>query len=710
VTRNPAQLRDEAYNKASELLKTLELPAGYALAATGSFARREMTPRSDIDLILLYPDGELLDEEKASQLWYPVWDAKYHLDYSMRTPSECAQIAAEDTSAGFAQLDLSYVAGDKMLVDEARAKILAAWRLQLQRHFEDFLAATISRWRRSGTLAAMTNPDIKNGRGGLRDIQLLRALALGNLCDAPDLSGPRRLLLDVRTLLHVHARRHRDTLDPEFAADIAANLGFADRYELSAALVSAAATVDKAVERGLSAARDLVGRRSHNTVRKPLDLDVVESRGYVTLARNADLADPALVLRVAAAAARTGKKIDPGVWGSLGSLPPLPEHWISSCTDAFFALLSFPTQTHRVIAQLDEHGLWEKIVPEWPHIRGMMPRERTHLHTIDFHSVLTVERCAEVRTHVARPDLLLLAALYHDIGKGYGRPHEQVGAEMVTKMAAKMRLNLADRSRVQTLVAEHTTLAKIVTRMDPASDEARDALLDAVHFDHLTVNLLKVLAKADAESTGPGVWNQRMERGIEVLTRRALRELQTFVPVRPRVHTEGEIGLRANAAEKELTIFWHGSYQREVIRVLALIAALGWSIVKVRMARVSADSEQGLDAGYAAEFDVRTAQESFAAAADEDRFVQAYKSGVYTVLPPIEGGAPATAMWNAGGVFEVRTPDRPYVFGHVLAKLPDCEWITVDNPGATMVLQAQPIGDVSRASVVRNVTQVLATG
>lgn len=709
MTRNPAQLRDEAYNKASKLLQTLEPPKGCALVATGSFARQEMTPRSDLDLILLYPEGTVPDEDAVSSLWYPIWDAKYHLDFSTRTPDQCAKIAATDTSAGFAQLDLAYVAGEKSLFDEARTKIIAAWRLQLQRHFEDFLASTISRWRRSGTVASMTNPDIKNGRGGLRDIQLLRALALGNLCDVPDLSQPRRLLLDVRTLLHVHARRHRDTLDPEFAADIAADLDFEDRYQLSAALVAAAARVDKAVESALSTARDLVGRRSHNTVRKPLDLDVVEAQGYVTLARNADRTDPALLLRVAAAAARTGKNIDPGAWDSLISLPELPEFWPASCTDAFFALLSFPTRTHRVIDQLDAHGLWEKIVPEWAHIRGMMPRERTHLHTIDYHSLLTVERCAEMRTHVARPDLLLLAALYHDIGKGYGRPHEQVGAEMVAKMAAKMRLNLADRSRVQTLVAEHTTLAKIVTRMDPASDDARDALLNAVHFDHLTVTLLKVLAKADAESTGPGVWNQRLERGVDILSRRALRELQSFVPVRPRVHSEAEIGLRANAAEKELTIYWRGSYQREVIRVLALIAALGWSIVKVRMARVDADPDEGFEAGYAAEFDVRTAQESFAAAADEERFIQAYKSGVYTVLPPIEG-APTTAMWDAGGVFEVRTPDRPHVFGHVLAKLPDCEWITVNTPGATMVLQAVPIGDAPRGTVVRNVTRALASG
>lgn len=104
---------------------------------------------------------------------------------------------------------------------------------------------------------------------------------------------------------------------------------------------------------------------------------------------------------------------------------------------------------------MDKFGLWERYVPEWNRIRGVLPRERNHSHTIDFHSVETVERCAQVRTTVGRPDLLLLGALFHDIGKGYGRPHEQVGAEMVTRMAQKLGLNLPDRMRVQTRRRAH---------------------------------------------------------------------------------------------------------------------------------------------------------------------------------------------------------------------------------------------------------------
>ena len=156
--------------------------------------------------------------------------------------------------------------------------------------------------------------------------------------------------------------------------------------------------------------------------------------------------------------------------------------------------LSSPVHTPRLIEAMDVHGLWERLVPEWVNIRGLLPRERSHAHTVDYHSILTVARCAEARTSVPRLDLLLLVALYHDIGKGQDRPHSLVGAEMVARAAARLRLDLADRSRVQTVVAEHTTLARIVSHMDPQSDAARDALLEAVRYDYLTLALLVVLA------------------------------------------------------------------------------------------------------------------------------------------------------------------------------------------------------------------------
>ena len=695
---DPQEIRAEAYSSARTLIDSLEIPANAALAATGSLARREMTSYSDLDMVLIHAPDEHIADEAASALWYPIWDAKYHLDYAVRTPEECAAVAETDVAAALSQLDLTFLGGNKQLVDEARAKLYATWRVSLQKNFDKFIDSSIDRWRWAGAIASMTRPEIKNGRGGLRDLQLLRALALGNLCDVPDLSAQRDLLLDVRVLLHEHSRRHRDVLEPEFAAEIAEDLDFKDRYELSAALAEAANTISTAVERGLSTARGLVSRRSLHRVRKPLDVDVVDEGGYITLVRHANLDDPGLTLRVAAAAARTGNPVKSGVWQQLTSVPPLPSRWPRTTVDDFFTVLTRP----QVIIDMDKHGLWQRYVPEWNHIRGVLPRERNHSHTIDYHSVETVARCAEVRTTVARPDLLLLGALFHDIGKGYGRPHEQVGAEMVARMGQKMGLNLPDRMRVQTLVAEHTTLSKFAARMDPASDTARNAILDAVHYDPLTLTMLTVLTEADAKSTGPGVWSHRKAYAVHELSQRALEMLDTFVPARPRVYAPADIGLQTNWEDKQLTISWRGSYQREVVRPLAVVAALGWAVTSAAMVRED-------DGSYAAEFTVRALHERLERAADEARFVQAYKSGVYSVLPAIEN-YPSTANWQVGGVFEVRTVDQLAGLGHVIGKLPDVKWLTMTSPGATMVVQAAMFETVSRAAVAMNVTEALSGG
>lgn len=701
-----AQIRAEAYASALRVLQGLELPPGTALAATGSFARNEMTPQSDIDVILIYPEGEEPEPASVEKLWYPVWDAKYRLDFALRTPQECAAIAAEDASAGFAQLDLGFVAGRKVLVDEARAQLLAAWRRQLQRGFDDFLETAIARWQRSGAVAAMTNPDLKNGRGGLRDIQLLRALALGNLCDFPNLEREHRLLLDVRTLLHVKARRYRDILDPEFAADTAEDLGFESRYALTAALVSAAAAVNKAVERGLATARGVLGRNasaSGRGRRRPLDVDVVAEDGVIFLSRKPNVADPWLLTRVAAAAARAGYTIAETTWRQLQDLPDLPPLWPRAAVDDFFAILSSPRSTPRVIQDLDRYGLWERLVPEWGHVRGLLPPERSHVNTVDHHLIATVTRCAEARTSVARPDLLLLAALYHDIGKGYDRPHAQVGAEMITRQAARMRLSVVDRSRAQTLVAEHTTLAWLAATMEPSSDEARDALLSAAHYDQLTLSLMAALAKADAQSTGPGVWSPRVEQAQKLIVSRALEAVKPRVLNRPAVHVplnaEG-VALSVNWEDQEVSVSWCGTSQRELKRIFALLSALGWTIVRANIVR----EKEGL---YKAEFFIRTVQQTLKEAAQEIRFIQSYNSRTYTELPAIAGEV-TTAAFDVGGILVIRTVERIGALGHLVEALPDFAWLRHEILGATMIVNVYLAGQVSRATVVGNVTRALA--
>ncbi|RNE49432.1 [protein-PII] uridylyltransferase [Corynebacterium alimapuense] len=701
---DPTSIREAAVARATDLINSLPLPEHCSLVATGSLARGEMTGFSDLDLILLHPDSVEVTSAELEALWYPIWDAKYRLDHAVRTPEDCAGILGEESTAALAVLEMRHLWGDPALTHRTRDLARRRWRSEIQGNFDDLVATSAARWRRAGSVVNMTHPDIKHGRGGLRDIDLLRALALANLCDATALTEERLLLLNVRTLLHEQAHRLRDILDPEFAEDIAGELGMPDRYALAAEIADAARNIDRAVTAGMATARGSLSnhaaRRGARAPRRPLDLDVVDYGGQITLSRKPDMEDPFLLLRVAAAAARTGLPVNEYTWRRLADLPELPEIWSASAADDFFALLSSPEHSADVINVLDQHGLWDQLVPEWAHIRGLLPRERTHIHTIDAHSLVTVSYCAAATVTVARPDLLLLGALYHDIGKGYGRPHAEVGAELVTAMAKRLGLNLSDLSRVQTLVAEHTSIARLVAVADPYSDKTRDQLLDALHYDQVTVDLLEVLTEADAKATGPGVWNHRLEAGLRVLASRSRRALTELVPDRPVVEAPSEIGLRMNQERQSLTIWWSGKQQTDVVGVLAVIFAKAWNIIDAKLA-VAEDGTLHL------ELDARPGVETLREAADAVSFTQSYYSGVYSKLPKVKPG-PTAVSWNAN-VLEVRTIDRPAALGTLLAVLPEVSWLSMRTPGATMIVQAAFEGTVDRDQVDKDVTRALAT-
>lgn len=710
-TFDPTQLRTEANEKALSLLGSLVLPPGTALAATGSLARGEMTPKSDLDLVLIHTPGDTPSD--VDEVWYPIWDAKMRLDYSVRTPDECAGMISADSTAALALLDLTHIAGNEELTAEARRKVLDTWRREVKKNFNDVVDTAIARWRRSGSVVTMTRPDLKHGRGGLRDLDLINALALANLCNRAQLDEERRLLLDARTLLHVHAGRARDVLDPEFAVDVALDLGFEDRYELSRALAQASKKIDDALTESLNLARNMLPRRTgiRRTVRRPIDADVVDVDGEITLSRRPDLTDPGLVLRVAAAAARTGLPVTEATWQRLQTVPPLPERFTPVVASDFFTVLSSPENTSRVVEKLDEYGLWTGLVPEWEHIRGLMPREPIHVHTIDRHSLVVVGNCAAQGVSVPRPDLLYLAALYHDIGKGYDRPHEEVGAEFVRAAADRLGLSPQDARVVETLVAQHTRIPQIATTMDPTSDEALHAVLEALGYDYLAVDLMEALVEADSTGTGPGVFSPALRAGLRTLSTRARERLSRIVPAPPTVETRGALTLdvdqsRAMTSEAETTatLGWRGDYLRESVRVFALVAAKGWNIDSAELVVHEAASKAS-ESTANVELSMRV-YNTLGTGYDENELVQTYKSGVFSALPEIAGALTAT-FWD-GDVLEVRTTDRRGALGTLIGALPPLRWLRMSNPGATMIVQCALEPGFDRAVVEREVTKALA--
>ena len=531
--------------------------SGFAIVATGGLGRGELLPHSDLDLMLLHDDmsGDIVSEV-AGKLWYPLWDANIRLDHSVRTVPEALKVAGGDISAGLAMLEARHIAGDADLSAHLVGGARRGWRSGIAARFGELVEHTEARWQRSGQIAHRAEPDIKNGRGGLRDVQLLHALALAQLADihpsrsaaspTSSLAEAHLALLNVRTELHRVSGRGRELLLAQHADEIGAALRIGDRFDLARMLSDAARTVSYHVDAGLRTAANALPKRGfaalRRPVRRPLDEGVIEFAGEVILARDArPERDPGLTLRVAAASAATGLPIAASTLSRLAdTAPELRTPWPGPALKDLLVLLTAGPTVVATVEALDRTGLWGRLFPEWGAVRDLPPRDVVHTWTVDRHLVETVSRASAFTTRVARPDLLVLGALVHDIGKGRGGDHSVIGAELATQIGIRLGLWPSDIDLLARMVRYHLLLPHTATRRDLQDPKTIDAVVRALGGDLILLELLHALAQADALATGPGMWGDWKASLIGDLVRRcrlvmAGEELPKPDPIEPRL-------------------------------------------------------------------------------------------------------------------------------------------------------------------------------
>ncbi|WP_332838633.1 [protein-PII] uridylyltransferase [Nocardia bovistercoris] len=512
--------------------------SGLSVVAVGGLGRREMLPYSDLDLVLLHDNVDPTRvAEVADQLWYPLWDAHIKLDHSVRTVPQALRVAGEDLIAALGMLEARHIAGDVELSNLLIGGVRREWRTGIRTRFDELIAQAHTRWQRSGEIAHRAEPDLKNGRGGLRDIQLLDALSIAQLTDAmpglgPDVPGgglkhAHRRLLDVRTELHRVAGRTRDQLRAQDADEIGAALRIGDRFDLARTLSDSARTVSYSVDVGLRTAANALPRRGlarlrRMPVRRPLDEGVVEHGGEVVLARDArPQRDPGLILRVSAASAQTGLPMSATTLNRLSEdAPELREPWPKDALNDLLVLLGSGRGVINAVEALDRTGLWGRLLPEWGAVRDLPPRDAIHTWTVDRHLMETVAYAGALSTRVARPDLLMLGALLHDIGKGRTGDHSVVGAELATQIGRRLGLWPSDVRTLSAIVRYHLLLPDTATRRDLADPETVQLVVDALDGEVQLLELLHTLAEADSLATGPGVWGEWKSSLIGELVRR----------------------------------------------------------------------------------------------------------------------------------------------------------------------------------------------
>jgi [protein-PII] uridylyltransferase len=473
-----------------------------------------MAPASDLDLLLVH-SGRADVGQVADRLWYPIWDDPMPLDHSVRTLAQVEQAAEADLRVAQGLLDARPIAGDPELAARTVALGQRLWEKRVARWLPQVVAAREEAWKEHGDVAFLLEPELQEGNGGLRDLQVLSIIArvtplVAGVVDDDGLAGARELLHAVRVELQREGGRRADRLMLEDQGRVAEALGLAGREELAHRVAEAGRKVAWVTEDAFRRARSWLagpaGRRG--SADRPIGPGLVLRDNEVVVPLGAGVGDdPTLPLRAATASAQLGVPVARASLARLVAEAPVPpEPWDEEVLRAFVDLLGSGEPGVHAIETLDQLGLWERYMPEWPQVRNRPQFNPYHRWSVDRHLLETAAGAAAEVRQVRRPDLLLLGGLLHDVGKGSPGDHSETGALIARQAVARMGLAPADGEVLERVVRHHLLLPDIATRRDLDDPVTVRAVADAVE-DETTLEVLTALAAADGEATGASAWS-----------------------------------------------------------------------------------------------------------------------------------------------------------------------------------------------------------
>ncbi|QWC85419.1 [protein-PII] uridylyltransferase [Nocardioidaceae bacterium] len=519
--------------------RTTDVPeTGVALVAVGGFGRSELSPFSDLDVILVVDEAEHPEPGSwAGDIWYPLWDSGKQIDHSVRPLGAAREAAEADIRVALGLLDARHLAGDPNLTLRLRSDLLTSWRRTARERLPQLRERTRERVDRVGELAHQSIIDLKESEGGLRDATNLKALVATWLVDVDhqELARCRRRLLDVRDALHVVTGRRGDRIVQEVWPDLAERLASHPDPDLAVGDPRAVERRVRAEGQRLAHLSHLTWRRVDAVLRQPplatrprrprlerVGDGVAISGEEIVLDAGARVGeDPGLLLRSAAAAAGRDLVLAPTTSARLVRAgASLPDPWPRESREQLVRLLAAGDPLREVWETLEATGaVVGAILPEWQRVRLLPHATTVHSYTVDRHSVETVIEASRLIRRVKRPDVLLVAALLHDIGKGGRTDHSVEGAPIAEAVVRRMGFEDPVPELVRRLVRHHLLLPATATTRDLQDPSTIEAVASAV-ADVETLDLLAALTEADARATGPAAWTDWRARLITDLVRR----------------------------------------------------------------------------------------------------------------------------------------------------------------------------------------------
>lgn len=499
-------------------------PARVAVFAVGGYGRNELAPYSDLDLIVIHdlaPKRADRLEPFASALWYPMWDAGAKLGHAVRSVDEQLEMVANDLDSATAMLSARLLAGDATFAEDVTVMCRERMAENSAKHLAELGSRVYKRRRHQGDVAYRLEPDLKLGHGGLRDVQSLLWARRGGLwvlpADRAELEPCYEVLLGARVALHLATGRPGDVLRLEDQDAVASIGGWSDADELMADIAAAGRTIAWLADENWGRAVDAPERPADRAV----STGIVIHDGEVELADRADpKIDPTLVLQAAVAAARYDCRIGRATLDRLhDEIEPWTSTWPLGATNKLVALLLEGHKAVPVLEALDQRELFSRLLPEWEPNRSRPQRNAYHRFTVDRHLWEAAAIASELVDRVSRPDLLVLGALFHDVGKGYPGDHTEVGMELVARIGPRMGLRASDVDTLVAMVEHHLLLPDVASRRDLTDEATIQQVADAVGTVE-RLDLLHALTEADSRATGPSAWGSWREELVNELSAR----------------------------------------------------------------------------------------------------------------------------------------------------------------------------------------------
>ncbi len=544
-----------------------------AVLAVGGYGRAEMAPQSDVDLLFLTPwKATGWAESVVESMLYMLWDLKLKVGHSTRSLDECLRLGAADITIRTSLLEHRLIAGHAPLAEDLRNRL---WSELFEGTVPEFIEAKLSeraeRHKRQGGQRYVLEPNVKEGKGGLRDLQTLYWIAkyihrVDRAVELVDLGFLSRdehrtfwqaedFLWAVRSHLHLIAGRPVEQLSFDMQVEVARRMGYQDGagrraveyfmqdYFRHATRVGEVTRVFlTALEARHVRKAPILGRIFRR--RRKLPAIFTDDSGRIAIANEPEfLADPLNILRLFEIGLRTGMLIHPDAMRLITANLNLIDEDVRSDPEAariFLDTLLKHGNPERALRRMNELGVLSAFIPEFEPIVAMMQFNVYHHYTVDEHTIQCISALAQIERGEAVDDLplstaiikaglnrkvLYMAVLLHDIGKGRPEDHSILGARIARKVCTRLGFSPADVEKVEWLVRNHLVLSDVAQKRDIGDPRTLRDFAKAMKTSQ-RLDLLTVLTVCDIRGVGPGTWNNWKAMLIRRLHEETLRILK----------------------------------------------------------------------------------------------------------------------------------------------------------------------------------------